>query len=53
VKEWQALALEEIYTIMYLDVIHFHVWQEGTIIKKEVYIALCITMEGRKDVLGM
>ena len=53
VKEWQTRPLEEVYAIVYLDAVHFHVRQEGTIIKKAVYIALGINMEGRKDVLGM
>lgn len=36
VKEWQALPLEEVYTIVYHDAIHFHVRQESTIIKKAI-----------------
>ncbi len=36
-----------------MDAIHFHVRSEGRIIKKSVYIALGIDLEGHKDVLGM
>ena len=53
IKEWQERPLEEVYAMVYLDAIHFHVRSEGRIVKKAVYIALGIDMEGRRDVLGM
>ena len=36
-----------------MDAIHFHARNEGRIVKRAVYIAIGIDMEGRKDVLGM
>jgi len=33
--------------------IHYHVRSEGRVIKKAVYIAIGIDLDGRKDVLGM
>ena len=53
VKEWQERPLEEIYSVVFLDAIHFHVRSEGRIVKQAVYIAIGIDMSGRKDVLGM
>jgi transposase-like protein len=53
VREWQSRPLEDIYAVVYLDAIHFHVRSEGRIIKKAVYIAIGINMEGFGDVLGM
>ncbi|PYG83582.1 transposase-like protein, partial [Ruminiclostridium sufflavum DSM 19573] len=53
VKEWQARPLEAVYPVVFMDAIHFHVRSEGRIIKKAVYIAIGINMEGFKDVLGM
>jgi transposase-like protein len=53
VKEWQSRPLENIYTVVFMDAIHFHVRSEGQIIKKAVYIAIGIQMDGIKDVLGM
>lgn len=53
VKEWQERPLEEIYAVVFMDAIHFHVRSEGRIVKKAVYIAIGIDMSGRKDVLGM
>lgn len=53
VKEWQQRPLEEIYAVVFLDAIHYHVRSEGQIVKKAVYIAIGINMEGLKEVLGM
>ncbi|WP_368292328.1 IS256 family transposase [Dehalobacter sp. TBBPA1] len=53
VKEWQSRPLESIYAVVFMDAIHFHVRSEGQIVKKAVYIAIGIQMDGVKDVLGM
>lgn len=53
VKEWQSRPLEEIYAVVFMDAIHFHVRSEGHIIKKAVYIAIGIKMDGLREVLGM
>ena len=52
-KEWQQKPLESIYAVVFLDAIHYHVRSEGQIVKKAVYIATGINMDGKKDVLGM
>lgn len=53
VKEWQERPLEDIYAVVFLDAVHFHVRNEGRIVKRAVYIAIGLDMEGKKDVLGM
>ncbi len=53
VREWQQRPLEGIYAVVFLDAIHYHVRSEGQIVKKAVYIAIGIDLNGRKDVLGM
>lgn len=52
-KEWQNRQLDEVYPILYLDGIVFKIKQEGQIVKKTVYLVYGITIEGRKDVLGI
>ena len=52
-REWQQRPLEAIYAVVFMDAIHYHVRSEGRIIKKAVYIAIGINLDGRKDVLGM
>ena len=53
VREWQERPLEEVYAVVFMDAIHYHVRSEGRIVKRAVYIALGIDMNGKKDVLGM
>ena len=53
VREWQERPLEEIYAVVFMDAIHYHVRHEGRIVKRAVYIAIGIDMTGHKDVLGM
>ena len=53
VREWQQRPLEAIYAVVFMDAIHYNVRSEGRIIKKAVYIAIGINLDGRKDVLGM
>ena len=52
-KEWQQRPLETVYAVVFMDAIHYHVRSEGRIIKKAVYIAIGIDLDGKKDVLGM
>ena len=52
-REWQQRPLEAIYAVVFLDAIHYHVRSDGQIVKKAVYIAIGIDIDGRKDVLGI
>ena len=52
VKEWQNRPLDELYPILYLDALHVKVKDQGQITNKAVYLAVGISMEGKKDVLG-
>lgn len=53
VREWQERPLEEVYAVVFMDAIHYHVRSEGRIVKRAVYIALGMDMNGKKDVPGM
>jgi len=52
-EAWQTRGLEDVYPIIYLDCIHVSIRHEGRVHKKAVYVALGITMEGHKEVLGL
>lgn len=52
-KEWQNRPLEKKYAIVFMDAIHFHVRQDNQTVKKAVYVAIGIRLNGRKEVLGM
>lgn len=53
IRDWQARPLESVYAVVFLDAIHYPVRQDGRIVKKAVYVALGLDLEGRKDILGM
>ena len=53
VKQWQSRPLDRVYPIVYFDAIVAKVRHEGKVSNRAVYLALAITMEGRKEVLGM
>ena len=36
-----------------MDAIHYHVRSEGHVVKRAVYVAIGINLDGKKDVLGM
>jgi putative transposase len=52
-KEWQDRPLENTYAVVFMDAINYNVRSEGRIVKKAVYIAIGINMDGMKEVLGM
>lgn len=52
-KEWQNRPLTEKYAIVFMDAIHYNVRENNAIIKKAVYIAIGIKLDGKKEVLGM
>lgn len=37
-KEWQNRPLENKYAIVFMDAVHFNVRQDGTVVKKAVYV---------------
>jgi len=53
VKAWQGRPLDEVYPIMYLDCIVVKCHDGGVIRNKSVFLALAVTMDGHKDLLGM
>lgn len=52
-KEWQNRPLFPIYPIIYLDGIVYDVRENGAVIKKTVYVVFGITIEGKKEILGL
>ena len=52
VRAWRTRPLEGMYPIVYLDAVRVNSRESGKSVNKALYIALAITMEGRKDVLG-
>lgn len=53
VNAWQTRPLDEVYPVLYLDCIVIKCHQEKRVINKSVYLALAITREGHKELLGL
>ena len=53
VQIWQNRPLESLYPILYLDGIVVKVHQDKRVVKKTVYVALGVTTEGHKELLGL
>lgn len=52
-REWQNRPLDRKYAIVFMDAIHYNVRQDNAIVKKAVYVAIGIKLNGSKEVLGM
>ena len=53
VAEWQSRPLEPLYPVMFFDAIRVKIRDQGTVCNKAVYLALGITPDGRKHILGL
>jgi len=53
VKAWQNRPLDNIYPILFLDCIVVKSREEGRVCNRSVYLALGVTMEGQKELLGI
>jgi putative transposase len=53
VRAWQNRPLDAVYPILYLDALVVKMREEGTVQNRAVYVAIGITMEGHKEVLGL
>jgi len=52
-EEWKKRPLDAIYPFVYLDAIHYKVREEGHYITKAFYTVLGVTVEGKKEILGL
>lgn len=52
-KEWFNRTLDAVYPIVFMDAVHFKVREDNKIVTKAIYVALGITIDGMKDILGM
>lgn len=53
VREWQSRALDEVYPIVYFDCLVVKIRQDKRVIKKAIYLALGVGLDGQKELLGM
>lgn len=52
-EAWRTRPLDALYTIVYLDAIHFKVREDGRVKNKALYNIMGIKTDGHKDLLGL
>jgi hypothetical protein len=50
--EWQSRPLDPVYAVVFIDAIHVKI-REGQVANRPVYLALGVTVDGERDVLGL
>jgi putative transposase len=53
VRDWGKRPLEDIYPIVFLDCMVLKIREGGSVGRRALYLALGVTLEGERDVLGM
>ena len=53
VREWQQRPLDDVYPVLFLDALVLKVREGGTVQRRACYLALGVTVDGERDVLGM
>lgn len=52
-NEWRSRSLESVYAFVYLDCMHYKVREGSSVITRAVYNILGVSLEGKKELLGM
>ncbi|MDX3434317.1 IS256 family transposase [Streptomyces sp. ME01-18a] len=50
--EWQNRPLDAVYPVIFIDAIHVKI-RDGAVANRPIYVALAVTVEGRRDILGL
>ena len=53
VRDWQNRPLDPVYPVIFFDALRVKIRDEGLVRNKAVYVALALTGEGEKEVLGL
>jgi putative transposase len=53
VKAWQQRPLDDVYPVLFLDAFVLKIRDGGSVQRKACYLAMAITIDGRREVLGM
>jgi putative transposase len=52
-RAWQTRPLDDVYPVVFLDALVLKIRDGGSVVRKACYLALAITMDGDREVLGM
>jgi putative transposase len=53
VRAWQQRPLDDVYPVVFLDALVLKIRESGSVQRRACYLALGVTVEGDRDVLGM
>jgi putative transposase len=53
VRAWQQRPLDDVYPVIFLDCLVLKIREGGAVQRRACYLALGVTVEGERDVLGM
>jgi putative transposase len=53
VRAWQQRPLDDVYPVIFLDALVLKIRENGTVQRRACYLALGLTVDGDRDVLGM
>lgn len=53
VNAWLVRSLESYYPVMFVDCVHIKIHRKHSVSSEAFYVALAVTEEGRRDVLGI
>ena len=53
IREWRSRPLQAVWPVVYLDALVIRVREGGVVRRKAVYLAIGVSVEGTKEVLGM
>jgi putative transposase len=52
-EAWRSRELESVYPIVFFDAIVVKIRDHGHVVKRSIHLALAITLEGKKELLGL
>jgi putative transposase len=52
-RAWQTRPLDDVYPVVFLDALVLKIRDGGSVQRKACYLAMAITMDGEREVLGM
>jgi putative transposase len=51
-NEWQSRPLDSVYPVIFIDCIHVKI-RDGQVANRPIYVALAVTVDGGRDILGL
>ena len=51
-SEWQNRPLDRVYPVVFIDAIHVKI-REGLVANRPIYVAVAVTVDGERDILGL